>query len=498
MRFDALGCNGGGIARTPVIDALAASGINYRRAHNQSVVCMPARATIVTGQHVSSHGVWMNGVALPEDQPTIAHWLKRHGYHTALIGKAHFEPWLGSPDQYYENRMAAKGEHGPHFGFDHLELANHFFEGHSHYTLWMKQQPAELMAGFYPMVRNGQQNTEGGGATGAIQVWNNPVDPEFYHTSWVASRPRAWLDTLPADADWFVWMSFPDPHHLWDPPAGELHRVRWQDLPLPRLYPGSADKAAHWLAGKPHHYRGYFDGSLWTNLESPRGFRPCDLTPDQIREIDAMNHIENELIDEACGSVLDYLRQRQWLDDTDVFFTTDHGELQGDFGLLFNGPYHLDALMRVPMIWKPAASAGIAAGVVTRPVGHLDLAATFCHVARIAEPVWNEGKPLPATDQQADLQHRERVITEWDSEHGPVSMHLKSIFRDNWLCTVYRRSSLYDGTEGELYNMLDDPDQRVNRWDDPACRTLREALRADLVESLPVERQPRLPRGAPV
>ena len=34
MRFDALGCNGGEVARTPVIDALAASGINYTRAHN--------------------------------------------------------------------------------------------------------------------------------------------------------------------------------------------------------------------------------------------------------------------------------------------------------------------------------------------------------------------------------------------------------------------------------------------------------------------------------
>jgi arylsulfatase A-like enzyme len=47
MRFDALGCNGGTVARTPVVDDLAAQGINYLRAHNQNVVCMPARATIM-------------------------------------------------------------------------------------------------------------------------------------------------------------------------------------------------------------------------------------------------------------------------------------------------------------------------------------------------------------------------------------------------------------------------------------------------------------------
>jgi arylsulfatase A-like enzyme len=47
MRFDALGCNGGTVARTPVVDDLTAQGINYLRAHNQNVVCMPARATIM-------------------------------------------------------------------------------------------------------------------------------------------------------------------------------------------------------------------------------------------------------------------------------------------------------------------------------------------------------------------------------------------------------------------------------------------------------------------
>ena len=44
MRYDALGCNGGTVTRTPVIDGRAANGIRYTCAHNQNVVCMPARA----------------------------------------------------------------------------------------------------------------------------------------------------------------------------------------------------------------------------------------------------------------------------------------------------------------------------------------------------------------------------------------------------------------------------------------------------------------------
>src|SRR5579875_1208315 len=90
QRYDALGCNGGTIARTPVVDALAAQGFNYRRAMNQNVVCMPSRSTMITGQYPRTHGVYANGVPLPADAPSVAAHLNEHGYRTALIGKAHF------------------------------------------------------------------------------------------------------------------------------------------------------------------------------------------------------------------------------------------------------------------------------------------------------------------------------------------------------------------------------------------------------------------------
>ena len=60
--------------------------------------------------------------------------------------------------------------------------------------------------------------------------------------------------------------------------------------------------------------------NLWTNLESPREFIPAELTSDQIREINAITHIENELIDDACGRVLGWLGDRGWMSNTDVFY----------------------------------------------------------------------------------------------------------------------------------------------------------------------------------
>jgi arylsulfatase A-like enzyme len=196
--------------------------------------------------------------------------------------------------------------------------------------------------------------------------------------------------------------------------------------------------------------------------------------------------------------VLTSIDRRGWGADVDVVFTTDHGELQGDFGLLFKGPYHVDALMRLPLIWRPAPSAATPASTVTRPVGLVDLAPTFCVIAGLPVPSWMEGRPLPADDADADRRGFERVLTEWDSVLFGVAVHLRTITRDRWVCTAYQPGTCHDGSEGELYDLDDDPLQRVNRWDDPACRALRDDLLADLWAHQPPARTPPRRVEAPV
>jgi arylsulfatase A-like enzyme len=189
---------------------------------------------------------------------------------------------------------------------------------------------------------------------------------------------------------------------------------------------------------------------------------------------------------------------RGWADDLDVVFTTDHGELQGDFGLLFKGPYHVDGLMRLPLVWRPAPSAAVAPAVVTGPVGLVDLASTFCAAAGLPAEPWMEGAALPVDDADAAARRSGRVVTEWDSELLGVDVHLRTITRHGWVCTTYAPGTVHDGTEGELYVLDDDPLQRVNRWDDPALAGARADLVDDLRSALPRPRSPRLPLDAPV
>jgi arylsulfatase A-like enzyme len=509
QRYDSLGCNGGSIARTPVVDGLAANGLRFERAYNQNTVCMPARSTMLTGQYARTHGVVANGVPLPADAPSVAEYLRdRAGYRTALIGKAHFEPGFDFTSRWPENSMVDEGRMGPYRGFQHAELAMHVPNAGkralAHYGKWLiETHGIEATKGFSPLL-----SAEPGGETGAPETRINPIPRDWYHTDWVADRTIAYLDALPDDADWFVWMSFPDPHHPWDPPASELHRCNWRDLDLPPGHPGSAEAIEQVLAQKPAHWLALWEGRFINAEGGPGSYRPQKVSEDNIREINAMTHVMNEMIDEACGRVLRRVGERGWDTDTDVFFTTDHGELQGDYGLIFKGPFHTDSLMRLPLVWRPAPSAGVAPSTITEPVGQLDFAPTFCDIAGVPAPDWMQGDALPTASGSG----RERVLCEWDSQFPGYGMHMRSIYRDGWLCTAYERSTagepngleeffaetgmfgggigpmspiVYDGSEGELYDVNADPHQFVNRWDDPDYKSRREELVEDLYDNLP-------------
>jgi arylsulfatase A-like enzyme len=303
QRWDSLGCNGNKFCRTPNIDALATSGINYSRGYNQNTVCMPARSSILTGQYVRTHGVFANGVPLPTDAPSFAQYLKDKAcYRTALIGKAHFEPGFDPQFKFLENSRQREGNLGPWRGFDYaihdMHIASFGGRPVGHNGRWLREKNKEVFDNWPPLL-----NASPGGDTGVLETSNHNIPREFYHTDWLAGLALDWLDKLDTDDDWMLWLSFPDPHHPWDPPVRELGRCDWRGLPLPNGYPGSPDEIRKILARKPAHWLDYYEGKFVNAEGGPQNFRPQQLSSDNIREINAKVHVMNELIDEAVGKV---------------------------------------------------------------------------------------------------------------------------------------------------------------------------------------------------
>ena len=407
-----------------------------------------------------------------------------------------------------------RGDTGDWRGFDYAIQAMHAAASGdqpiAHYGRWLAEHHPEHLHSFAGLLQ-----AEPGGDTLAPETKHNPIPREWYHTDWVADRAVSWLDSLRDDEHWFCWMSFPDPHHPWDPPASEMHRVRLAPARPAGGAPGRPRGRPRRAGRKPAHWLAFYEGR-WPNMEGgPAAFVPGRLTDDQVREINAKTHVMNELVDEACGRVLAAVEARGWGEDTDVVFTTDHGELQGDMGLLYKGPFHIDALMRLPLIWRPAPSAG---------------AFPPWSPTRSARSTWlRRSAPSPAsTPRRGCRAAPSPAVTGSRGTNGRYASGTasspatgctcgRSTATDGCAPSTSRRpagqpnglertwgdavltpcSVVYEATEqgpggvsiatGELYHLADDPHQWHNRFDDPALRALRDDLVADLYDHLPTE-----------
>ena len=103
-RADHIGCYGNQVVRTPNIDGLAAAGTRFDRFYVATPICMPNRATLMTGRMPSLHGARQNGIPLSLTATTFVDIMRAAGYDTALIGKCHLQsisanpPTIGMPE----------------------------------------------------------------------------------------------------------------------------------------------------------------------------------------------------------------------------------------------------------------------------------------------------------------------------------------------------------------------------------------------------------------
>ena len=99
QRADWLGCYGHPVLKTPHIDGLASRGTLFDDFHTAMPLCMPNRASLLTGRYPSVHGPqaqWLRPVGTAS---TFVEVLAAGGYRTAAIGKSHLQPFTGKPSK---------------------------------------------------------------------------------------------------------------------------------------------------------------------------------------------------------------------------------------------------------------------------------------------------------------------------------------------------------------------------------------------------------------
>ncbi|MBA2666552.1 MAG: sulfatase-like hydrolase/transferase [Trueperaceae bacterium] len=446
QRFDSLEAYGFTAGHTPHLDALARDGAVFERCYATNPICSPSRASMLTGHHLPEHGVYRLYDVLPDDEVLIPERLRGLGYQTALVGKLHVSSM----------HAEAEARH-PHDGFDVYEWCN---EGcvrmdspfHA-YARWLDEvDPAFKVR----LEREGRA------------VLHHPAHLHFSH--WAAERTIDFLRSRDPDRPFFCLMSLFDPHNPYrDYPTHAADGVDTAGIPAPVV----DDLAARPTSLRREQEDGYFGDAR-------------SLTAAEIATMRRDYHANVAFADEEIGRVLAALDALGLRDRTLVVFASDHGDMIGDHGLLVKGAFFFDPCVRVPLLmrWPGVIEPG------TRVPGLAqlhDLAATIM-LAAGAEPGdvdrWmpDARDLLPAaTDgvivrEAAVSAYRDSGISScgaWDPPlHG-------TMWREgDHKLNVYH---LPDGTvEGELYDLMADPDELSDLWDAPE----RAALKARLLSRL--------------
>ena len=493
-----LGCYGNQIVATPHIDALAQQAVVMDRAYVASPACMPNRSTLMTGRMPSLHGVRSNGIALSLDAVTFPRLLAAAGYRTAMVGKSHLQNFTGlkalvsrhdlregqapPPPALAEARDRAPGDYlqedlrrwreddgfelqVPFYGFDGVDLAiGHGDEVDGHYGRWLRSRAPELDA-----QRFGPPGRRGPGLA-LVQSWETPLPEELHPTRWVAERTVSRLEAFARQPQqpFFLYCSFPDPHHPFTPPGRYRGLYAPGDIPLPESW-HQADKPAHlaWL----HAQR-----DAGQAVKHTPALYAC--TEAEAREATALTYGLVTMLDDAIGSVLQALERTGLHENTVVVFTTDHGEYLGEHQLMLKGPLHYDCLIRTPLIWRDPQRPG-AGRRSDALAGTLDLARTVLDRAGVAPANGMQGcSLLPLLRGESGPVHQALLV---EDEVQRTFLGFDRPVRVRTLVTRRHRLSIYDAAGwGELYDLEEDPHELRNLWAD--CGHAR--TRADLTEVL--------------
>ena len=319
---------GHAVTRAPHLTALAREGVVFERAYCASPLCGPSRSAMLTGRLPSSTGVFDNAAEWPAAMPTVVHALRFAGYRTVLAGKMHFV----GPDQLhgYEERLTT-------------DVYPASFDWTPDWSLpsgtrlpWYHNAESLLMAG----VRESAMQTD--------------YDDEVcFH----AVRKLRELARDGDDRPFFLTVSFTNPHDPW-----EVRRRHWE------LYDGVD-------VGRPS--AGRATDPLSDGLRAMCGLDDRPLTEEEEARARRAYLAAVSYADERIGEVLAALTECGHAGDTIVVFTADHGELLGEHGLWYKMSF-FDPSARVPLVVRVP---GGAAGRVSAPVSHLDLAPTLAELA---------------------------------------------------------------------------------------------------------------------
>ncbi len=425
QRYDTLSCVGSTNCQTPNLDKLASQGIRFDNAYTVCALCSPARTSMLTGRYPHNHRMWNNNDMmqwatrdLPDEERLISQDLVATGYNCGYVGKWHCGesklprdfgfvgmnvPNYGQPydTQEYCDYLAARGLERPGVVPPTIEYTPGYYDG-----------PSEACSPHFLVEYT----------LGLLEKFNKERED--------TGKPfMLFLSFWGPHAPYLV----PEPYaSMYDPDQVELWANFRDDL---KKKPRVQDRFRRAFSNYP------------------------DMTDDAWRDSVAKYWGFCSFIDDEIGCLLAVLQDMGREDDTAVLFSTDHGDMTGSHGgiwdksaFMYEETYHIPMIARVPGVTKPGTEC-------KSFVSNMDLATTVLDIAGLSIPDNHDGRSLIPLFQDVNNEWRDDLMCEF---HGHRFLYSQRMVRWGDYKFTFNAPD-----EDELYDLASDPHELDNCIDDP-------------------------------
>lgn len=463
-----IGCYGSGVDSTPNLDKMSKEGRQFLRHYATAPVCAPNRGCILSGRSTIINGMVFNNLVLQSDSPTYAHVLREHGYRTGGFGKFHQTPMMWPVPSSLEHLgfdeaiLSEDPKWGPYIDWvrekypQYLDIAISMTNEHSGHVAPNRAMETlqgateeEMDIKFTAFEKYMRPRME---ASDWERMYPSPLPAEAHDTTFITEMGLDFIEREAAKEEpFFCHISYVDPHDPYDPPAPYDTMFRPEDMkdPAPREWEnvGALDSVR--------------DGYL--------NFRRICEDTDKIKKLRALYHGSIKFLDDQVGRVTEKLKALGIWEDTVIIFSTDHGDMMGDHGLISKGQHHYDACIRCPLIVGGGAVTG---GVSERLTTSLDFYPTFCGLAGVPK---EDIPPIEGISFDTDClgqdtnPHKEIAVT--------IGAASTVITQDGWRLSVIS----YKEPVVQMFHLTEDPQEQHNLFGDPAYAAKQTELFARLV-----------------
>jgi arylsulfatase A-like enzyme len=413
---DGLSAMGNRIISTPHFDRIVHEGITFRNAFVTYALCLPSRASILTGLYPHRTGAIDNRKRkIPDTVPTIADMLRGAGYEVAFFGKAHVEDLSKRQWDYY-------------FG---IEAAG---------------------ANYYHPVITESHN-------GVVQP------PQQYHgyvDDILTARALEWLNQK-HDKPFCLFFWFIAPHAPFYRPRHLLDLYNGERIPKPSTF----DDDLKGYPGKPLAFKEAYNkiGTTVLGPDDPRSLE--ELVKDHMAGV-----VSN---DENAGKIMDALEKAGTVDDTAIILSSDHGFFLGEW-CFYDKRFMHEPSIRVPLAirYPRRIRAGLAPSQMAL---NIDIPPTILELAGVKDPDWTQwvqGRSLvPFMKGTPPADWRKDWLYEYYEYPGAEEVRPQRGVRTERYKLIHY---FLPPQEFELYDLQEDPGELHNLYGDPRYSKLARDL----------------------